>query len=1090
MTNTLASIDADFVRFRDHGDAAALARVFDALAPRLLLVAAHLARDAAQCEDLVQAVFVDALRDAAQYDGRRSVASWLAGILRHRAVDRARSERARGASGDAPVDFESLVGSERDPLDAAQDNEWFERVTAAIERIDEPYRAVLALRLVHGLEPRAIAHALGRAPGAVRMQLLRGLEKLRVLLPAERVLGLTAFATFTAGESARGLAAVRAEVLTGTTSALPAATVAGGAFLGGWMGVVVATVAAAAIAASIWLSGNEREETRASQLVAGGGAGAASATIAEPTAESEAVAALATAIVAERAPIIASNDAADEAPATSATADEDGVRIVGRVLMPDGSPARASVWMRAFALDDETGEEILVETDVETDGDGRFVARVAMAGPFMINAHVRCAPFAEYVVYEDFGPVADGAECVVPDIALLAGARIRGRVVDERGAPLESLERFRLIINSRASSTRSGLTIGGDVVLDEHAAFATDVLPVGPARVTLSGSSGRVDLECVVGIDDSNFDVVWNGPLPSRSIAVSLHPLLDGARSLAFEPQHVRLEREGVDFGVAAVRVAAPNVLVFADVPTGTFDLVFDDPRYALAGQVDVRAGDEVHLRLEGGATVFAAVTLADGSLSRGHRTSVCFDVDLDRPTSEYEWCDLEEIASRQPGGESYPGLLCLPSTLRFEAEGCVTKYAKLPELARDRTERVEVVLLPDEGLRGVVWDAHGAPVAGVRVRARPSRADGTTPFEAPLEHPSYLVGVADERQLIEEHETRSAVDGSFVLFGVPDVDHDVEARLSEFVSARARTLRPGEVVELQLPPQSSARGRLIGVAPDRLRGFFVSLLPVAFEQERRAPLMWPYALRVPPGAVDEQGAFELLGAPLEPVELFLHYPMWIDRTGSWSPGVAYTLGTFDPRTTSLDGLVFDVSRFGPARVTVHATLNGAPFAGAEIQFSRGDSEGVAARYSPSPTLDDEGLVTVDSIDAATWTVFITDPSRRFGGLMESELVLVAGDDRRIDFALETVSGAIEIVGEDGASLVGRTVHLSSRKDGTHHQWSTWFEIESNVLELTLPVGRHTLMLQRLDRRWGSSVAFDWTASGPSVERIELLEEP
>ena len=58
---TARSEDTDFLRFRDRGSSTAQARVFDRLAPRLLLLAAHLCEDASQAEDLVQTTFLQAM---------------------------------------------------------------------------------------------------------------------------------------------------------------------------------------------------------------------------------------------------------------------------------------------------------------------------------------------------------------------------------------------------------------------------------------------------------------------------------------------------------------------------------------------------------------------------------------------------------------------------------------------------------------------------------------------------------------------------------------------------------------------------------------------------------------------------------------------------------------------------------------------------------------------------------------------------------------------------------------------------------------------------------------------------------------------
>ena len=65
--------DRLFERFRQTGDARALAGVFDLTAPELLRVATHLVGDRATAEDLVQSTFVQVIRCAFQhaYDAER-----------------------------------------------------------------------------------------------------------------------------------------------------------------------------------------------------------------------------------------------------------------------------------------------------------------------------------------------------------------------------------------------------------------------------------------------------------------------------------------------------------------------------------------------------------------------------------------------------------------------------------------------------------------------------------------------------------------------------------------------------------------------------------------------------------------------------------------------------------------------------------------------------------------------------------------------------------------------------------------------------------------------------------------------------------
>lgn len=224
-----SSEDRDFRLYRDEGDVDALSRVFDSLAPRLLLLAGHLVADASTAEDLVQTTFLQAMRDARRYDGKRPVVAWLSGILNHRALDSRRRASLRRTEPLSESAVEAL-----DPAELAADQDWLDSITQAIDGLSMPYREVLVLRVVHGLEPTAIAHTLGRPPGTVRMQLKRGLQQLREVMPGRASL-LGAFFL----EPVRGLEAVKQIVMAEASGPLAAAgahasiTTAGATLLGG-----------------------------------------------------------------------------------------------------------------------------------------------------------------------------------------------------------------------------------------------------------------------------------------------------------------------------------------------------------------------------------------------------------------------------------------------------------------------------------------------------------------------------------------------------------------------------------------------------------------------------------------------------------------------------------------------------------------------------------------------------------------------------------------------------------------------------------------------------------------------------------------
>lgn len=72
-------------RFVEAGDVAALAEVFDRVAPDLERVARRLTKNRANAEDLVQETFLTALERPGTFDVERPLRPWLLGILAHRA---------------------------------------------------------------------------------------------------------------------------------------------------------------------------------------------------------------------------------------------------------------------------------------------------------------------------------------------------------------------------------------------------------------------------------------------------------------------------------------------------------------------------------------------------------------------------------------------------------------------------------------------------------------------------------------------------------------------------------------------------------------------------------------------------------------------------------------------------------------------------------------------------------------------------------------------------------------------------------------------------------------------------------------------
>jgi RNA polymerase sigma-70 factor (ECF subfamily) len=118
-------------------------------------------------EDLVQDVFMSAMR---QLRGLRTAAAfrgWLGAIARNRAIDYHRESRERVPLENAPP-----------AKDGAATEDSF-LVLAAIRSLPEAYRETLIMRLVEGMTGPEIAERTGLTAESVRVNLCRGMKMLR-----------------------------------------------------------------------------------------------------------------------------------------------------------------------------------------------------------------------------------------------------------------------------------------------------------------------------------------------------------------------------------------------------------------------------------------------------------------------------------------------------------------------------------------------------------------------------------------------------------------------------------------------------------------------------------------------------------------------------------------------------------------------------------------------------------------------------------------------------------------------------------------------------------------------------------------------
>ena len=141
------------------------------LLPRLRRFAHSLARDSADADDLTQATIERALKSRDQWQPGTRLDSWAYRIMRNLWIDTARA-RSRKSAREAPEEEGLNIGDDpREAMDASLD---LKRVMAAMARLPDEQREVVALILVEGFGYREVSEMLSLPIGTVSSRLVRG----------------------------------------------------------------------------------------------------------------------------------------------------------------------------------------------------------------------------------------------------------------------------------------------------------------------------------------------------------------------------------------------------------------------------------------------------------------------------------------------------------------------------------------------------------------------------------------------------------------------------------------------------------------------------------------------------------------------------------------------------------------------------------------------------------------------------------------------------------------------------------------------------------------------------------------------------
>jgi RNA polymerase sigma-70 factor (ECF subfamily) len=165
-------------------DRQALRLLYDRYGGQALSMAQAMLRNQGEAEEIVQDVFLEAWKRAAEYDPRRgSVRGWLLVLVRSRSIDRLRTHEVAARLTQLNPFHPAVRSAEvATPLELVEQKQARERVRLALEQLPAEQRRVVSLGYFDGLSQSEIANVTGDPLGTVKTRVRLAMAKLSELL--------------------------------------------------------------------------------------------------------------------------------------------------------------------------------------------------------------------------------------------------------------------------------------------------------------------------------------------------------------------------------------------------------------------------------------------------------------------------------------------------------------------------------------------------------------------------------------------------------------------------------------------------------------------------------------------------------------------------------------------------------------------------------------------------------------------------------------------------------------------------------------------------------------------------------------------
>lgn len=159
---------------------AAILDLFEECSDAVLGYCIRIVKDPVLAEDVMQQVFLQALRDVGRFEGKSSLRTWLFAVAGHRCLDAIRSRRRadlRIVQDDRKLD--DLEGPAHEPHKRIARVQLLEALDSCMSVLSEEVRATVLLRFHAELTFEQMAAHLGASAEALQMRVARAMPVLR-----------------------------------------------------------------------------------------------------------------------------------------------------------------------------------------------------------------------------------------------------------------------------------------------------------------------------------------------------------------------------------------------------------------------------------------------------------------------------------------------------------------------------------------------------------------------------------------------------------------------------------------------------------------------------------------------------------------------------------------------------------------------------------------------------------------------------------------------------------------------------------------------------------------------------------------------